>query len=635
MNTFTKLFLRKPVFTVVLTLLLTLAVGFSCIGFSAYATAYEQRIMIEKNYTSIALPAPKRVLQYKTEDGAVMYYEDDTFAYDFDRIEAVAKNAPQYKRSSNSGFLGGALTDMCGVAGGMRRTGRLPFQLIEFDRYGCAFSVLALECIGVDDRSAKPDADQVFGIFKKGYMAYSAYFRVIGTPSIMEQYGDITGNYVCIGETWYDGPYNDDLTVPFEVGKRYVVRGFIDSVMNVNINPNYMSIIGKNYCLGFNLWQTNSYEVKMPDLYPEKRQREDGVYYIVTCDGSLPYFAEYDGDWRDFLNSDAGAVWRENIIPWTSMNQSAVSVVLTDNIYDSFNFNAGKALVMEGRAFSEREYANGDDVCLVSAAFAEMNGINVGDTVEIDCYDCGIEKLPTIGRIPQRRLTIMPSENIGMRKEYTVIGIYTAPEFEEGLYNFTADTIFAPKKSVPDAEKYENPEVSYLNATVIKNGQVEEFEKYMAEHGMGGYYRYFDMGFESAAPTLEALVANATRVIAIAMSLLVLVAAVGIYLTISRMKPAIRSERLVGVKRGMVWRGISGVFSAVIGISVALGALLGALLYGNITKAIFETSVELNLPALIACAAGEFVLLTAAAMLAAVPAASPNLMNSGRVKRKK
>ena len=104
-NTFSKLFLRKPVFTVVLTLLLTFAVGFSCIGFSAYATAYEQRIMIEKDYTSIALPAPKRVLQYKTEDGAVMYYEDDTFAYDFDRIEAVAKNAPQYKRSSNSGFL--------------------------------------------------------------------------------------------------------------------------------------------------------------------------------------------------------------------------------------------------------------------------------------------------------------------------------------------------------------------------------------------------------------------------------------------------------------------------------------------------------------------------------------------------
>ena len=308
----------------------------------------------------------------------------------------------------------------------------------------------------------------------------------------------------------------------------------------------------------------------------------------------------------------------------------------TEDIGDVL-FNAGKALVMEGRAFSEREYANGDDVCLVSAAFADINGVTVGDTVEIDYYDCGISEnhfLSNIDKVQIRR-TMMPSERIGLKKKYTVVGIYTSPEFSDGSYNFTADTVFVPKKSVPDAEKYEKHDVPYLNATVIKNGQVEEFEKYMAEHGMGGYYRYFDMGFESAAPTLEALVANATRVIAIAMSLLVLVAAVGIYLTFMRMKPVIRSERLVGVKRGTVWCGISGVFSAVIGISVALGALLGALLYGNITKAIFETSVELNLPALIACTAGEFVLLTAAAMLAAVPAASPNLMNSGRVKRKK
>ena len=229
----------------------------------------------------------------------------------------------------------------------------------------------------------------------------------------------------------------------------------------------------------------------------------------------------------------------------------------------------------------------------------------------------------------------MPSERIGLKKKYTVVGIYTSPEFSDGSYNFTADTVFVPKKSVPDAEKYEKHDVPYLNSIVIKNGQLWEFEKYMEEQGVGGYHLYYEMGYKDAEPTVTALVANSTRVIAIAMSLLVLVAAVGIYLTISRMKPAIRSERLVGVKRGTVWCGISGVFSAVIGISVALGALLGALLYGNITKAIFETSVELNLPALIACAAGEFILLTAAAMLAAVPAASPNLMNSGRGKRKK
>ncbi len=629
MNTFTKLFLRKPVFTVVLTLLLTFAVGFSCIGFAACVTAREQYTRIDINYITIALPT---VMKWRggslsiDKDGNY-HYGDGTFRYSLENVEAAAKNAPQFKRTDNSGFLGGVLTDMHGLPGTMFRKDDDDYF---YDKYSCSFGVLALECIGVTDASEKPE-----GGTSTGRMSYIADFVVLGAPSLMEHYGDITGRYMRINES--HGIYNDDLTVPFEVGKRYIVRGFVRQISYDDLTKRrYDEDLEKGHVRTLEL-DGKFQNAKRPDLASDTSflKLNDLMTYRVIRDGALPFFAEYDGDWRDFLNSDAGAVWRETIIPWTKLNQNSVSVVLTDNINATFNFNVGKALVMEGRAFSDEEYANGDDVCLVSAAFAEMNGINVGDTVEIDCYDCGIEKLPTIGRIPQRRLTIMPSENIGMRKEYTVIGIYTAPEFEEGLYNFTADTIFAPKKSVPDAEKYENPEVSYLNATVIKNGQVEEFEKYMAEHGMGGYYRYFDMGFESAAPTLEALVANATRVIAIAMSLLVLVAAVGIYLTFMRMKPVIRSERLVGVKRGTVWCGISGVFSAVIGISVALGALLGALLYGNITKAIFETSVELNLPALIACAAGEFILLTAAAMLAAVPAASPNLMNSGRVKRKK
>ena len=629
MNTFTKLFLRKPVFTVVLTLLLTFAVGFSCIGFAACVTAREQYTRIDINYITIALPT---VMKWRggslsiDKDGNY-HYGDGTFRYSLENVEAAAKNAPQFKRTDNSGFLGGVLTDMHGLPGTMFRKDDDDYF---YDKYSCSFGVLALECIGVTDASEKPE-----GGTSTGRMSYIADFVVLGAPSLMEHYGDITGRYMRINES--HGIYNDDLTVPFEVGKRYIVRGFVRQISYDDLTKRrYDEDLEKGHVRTLEL-DGKFQNAKRPDLASDTSflKLNDLMTYRVIRDGALPFFAEYDGDWRDFLNSDAGAVWRETIIPWTKLNQNSVSVVLTDNINATFNFNVGKALVMEGRAFSDEEYANGDDVCLVSAAFAEMNGINVGDTVEIDCYDCGIEKLPTIGRIPQRRLTIMPSENIGMRKEYTVIGIYTAPEFEEGLYNFTADTIFAPKKSVPDAEKYENPEVSYLNATVIKNGQVEEFEKYMAEHGMGGYYRYFDMGFESAAPTLEALVANATRVIAIAMSLLVLVAAVGIYLTISRMKPVIRSERLVGVKRGTVWCGISGTFAAVMGISVALGALLGALLYGNITKAIFETSVELNLPALIACAAGEFILLTAAAMLAAVPAASPNLMNSGRVKRKK
>ena len=31
---------------------------------------------------------------------------------------------------------------------------------------------------------------------------------------------------------------------------------------------------------------------------------------------------------------------------------------------------------------------------------------------------------------------------IGVQKDYTIVGIYTAPEFSSGLHSFQADTIF-------------------------------------------------------------------------------------------------------------------------------------------------------------------------------------------------
>ena len=123
MNTFTKLFLRKPVFTVVLTLLLTLAVGFSCIGFAACVTAREQYTRIDINYITIALPT---VMKWRggslsiDKDGNY-HYGDGTFRYSLENVEAAAKNAPQFKRTDNSGFLGGVLTDMHGLPGTMFR----------------------------------------------------------------------------------------------------------------------------------------------------------------------------------------------------------------------------------------------------------------------------------------------------------------------------------------------------------------------------------------------------------------------------------------------------------------------------------------------------------------------------------
>ena len=653
MNTFSKLFLRTPVFTAALVVLLALSACFSCIGFSAWGGAMRQRSSIEAQYTTLAMPLPfdykaveneiaKRIGLEIDEYGNYLW-EDDTVTYSLKYIDKIAAEAPQVKRKGKSGLLSAALKGLRGLSANDFRQ-NINSDYFDFTSY--SFSVLAVKCISVSNE----------GQLDSYPLGYDADFEIIGAPSLAGVRGDVVGKYLNIGYACA-GLLNSDGTVPFEAGKQYMVRGFFYDTSwdplssrrdDEELEKNHVRMLYMYDAYRYDEYGTEVIENADKDVWPEVYDIETAptgndseyvvqAYYYAPAEGSLPYWAEYTGDWREFLNSSDGAVWRDEIIPLTKINQNSAAWVLTDDLNGIYNFNTGKALVMEGRAFSVDEYANGDDVCLISAAFAGHNGLSVGSTVEVDLYDTGSESFEpsALGDLVYRRCPMTSSNRMDIVKSYTVIGIYTSPEFSVGQNNFTADTIFVPKKSVPDAEKYEDARIAYLNSFVIYNGTQNDFEKFMADNDLPGKFVYSDMGYKDVAPVLDALLENAVRIIAIALAVLVLVAAVGIYLTISRMKPAIRSERLVGVKRGMVWRGISGVFSAVIGISVALGALLGALLYGNITKAIFETSVELNLPALIACAAGEFILLTAAAMLAAVPAASPNLMNSGRVKRKK
>lgn len=194
--------------------------------------------------------------------------------------------------------------------------------------------------------------------------------------------------------------------------------------------------------------------------------------YICYCfpEDALPFYAEYTGDWEDFLNSEDGAVWRDTIIPWTKLNQDSAAVVLTDDLNSIYNFNAGIASIMDGRAFTQEEYENGGSVCLVSSGFAMYNGLSVGDTVSLDYYHTKVVEgyLYTDGILRSdvdsvfQRETLCPEDRIGVEKEYTIVGIYSAPEFSAGQYNFSADTIFVPKASVENAEAYEEPDVAYL-----------------------------------------------------------------------------------------------------------------------------------------------------------------------------
>ena len=91
----------------------------------------------------------------------------------------------------------------------------------------------------------------------------------------------------------------------------------------------------------------------------------------------------------DYLNSDAASTWREDIVPLCQLNYESAAVILTDRAESMYSFNTGDEALLSGRFFTDEEYINGDDVCVISAAYAEQNGLRLGDMIQLDYYDSG------------------------------------------------------------------------------------------------------------------------------------------------------------------------------------------------------------------------------------------------------
>ena len=676
MNIFNRFFLRRPVFTVLLVLLLALAVGFSCIGCSSWSSARAQIAQINSGYRTLALPTPLDNNRYNVlsvdalapHDGNI-HFSDGTVLYSKEHIEAVAEQAPQVERIERCGLLSAALKNCKGLSSGSLD----PLQYNDgFEWYNYSFSVLALRCTAIEPVTEKASVEQIDGmeIYSMGYIRYAAQFEVIGCPSLHPAYGDLTGKTVHIiaGEL---SPYRADLTLPFEVGKSYIVRAYFEDLpilygwdyddpdqtemrlMQASEERFQRQIHFVRLSLyGYYEFYTENEQVQEENidiacmmqnknLRLAEQQLQDGVLtYICYCfpEDALPFYAEYTGDWEDFLNTEDGAVWRDTIIPWTKLNQDSAAVVLTDDLNSVYNFNAGVASIMDGRAFTQEEYENGGSVCLVSSGFAMYNGLSVGDTVSLDYYHTRVVEgyLYIDGILSSdtdsvfQRETLCPEDRIGVEKEYTIVGIYSAPEFSAGQYNFSADTIFVPKASVENAEAYEEPDVAYLNSIILKNGTEDEFEAYMQEHDMGESFVYTNMSFDAVLPALEAMEANALRLFLIGIALFVLVAATGGVLILLRVKPTVRSARLIGAEPPLLRKQLACSLLVPFSAAALLGASAGAAFFGSVTKALLENTQKMDLTALLLCAAAELVLLLVLGVLLGLAAASPKLMDSAK-----
>ena len=665
MNVIKKLLIRKPTATLLLLLLLALSIGFSGIGCAAWFNANEQLQTIETFYTTLAVPTPEgpQAIGEKWREGGLqhengdIHWRDGTITYSKDSIAAVAETAPQVAVVANSGFLSAALLNSQGLASGT--LDRAQYQ-DAFDWFTYSFCVLAVKCTSIEDFShlypSEITSSEGTTIIQNA--AYQAKFKILECLSLMDSYGTPIGESLGIGADFITRTQgmgfivcNEDGTFPFEPGKTYIIRGFFRDIWNelqwdeTGTNRIMAPTKSENACRVLNFTEA---PISGSDRYVEQSDcgvsnfileehtvptNSDDLSFWTASADSLPFYAEYSGDLDAFLQSPEGQVWTETIIPWTELNQNSAAVILTDNLFNTFNFNTGTASMVEGRVFSQEEYDSGADVCLVSAAFALHNSLTLGDRIQLDYYDTGIYRNETsiaainaVNDYIFQRLPLTPGNRIGLQKEYEIVGIYTSPEFSLGQHNFPADTIFVPKASVPNAEAYEDPQVPYLNALVLENGTQEDFAQYMADHDMANTYTFVDMSYEDTRPALEAMAANAQRMMFIGLAVFLLVAGLYLFLLLRRMGPVSRSMRLLGVSRGQTWSQLLAAAVPMNLLAAALGLALGAVLFAWVTATILSATVAFSWKPMLLCAGAEAAALLAITLLATGLQARTGLM---------
>ena len=611
MNIFLKQATRRPLFTTLLVLLLSFSVLLSCTGYSAWESAKTQKNEISNGYTTIAIPIEPDLSNLSPEE-ITTALQNRVFA------DKAAQEAPQIT----------TVDRRCLLSAHIAGSRSLSSSSIDPSEYNTAFdgecyslAVFALRCSGIREQPTE------------GMFLYDATFSV--------------EEIICLSDAYNTFPKPDSVhiysdvresngAVPFEKGKTYLVFGQYQDHRVVRSADGYDQV--KN---------ENRYIVPFPEInsnfYGEPSSLELGSYngldYHFPAAGQLPWVCEYTGSVTDYLNSDAASTWREDIVPLCQLNYESAAVILTDRAESMYSFNTGDEALLSGRFFTGEEYTNGDVVCVISAAYAEQNGLRLGDMIQLDYYDSGFGEynngatansmLAAEDPGPYRqRYYLSLDDAIGVCKNYTVIGIYTGARFAFGAYQLNADTILVPKASVPNAQNYETRANSLLNTFVLKNGSAKEFEKYMEQQNLAGQFLYFDQDFSSMQESLDALETNAMRLMMVGIGVFLLTSALFLFLNFRRMNLTIRGVRLLGRSSKAVFREIIMALIPLETLAVLFGTCAAIALFDVVTRNLLSSALTLRPEAMAVSAVTAFVFLMVSTMISTAIFANRKLMKA-------
>lgn len=362
----------------------------------------------------------------------------------------------------------------------------------------------------------------------------------------------------------------------------------------------------------------------------EEYKERYGIPTIEKLEGSVEDFLAENADWQQALHN-------------IEVNYHTFPIIGVEKLSYIADFARGLARVTQGRDFTKEELESGAKVCILSEQIAQLNGLQVGDTIHPQFYNYDYN-IPYQYYTSEGPNTVMPNayyyseghtEFDGDPVEYTVIGLYRQDsawgDARENLYSFTPNTIFVPETSVTSDMDYGTQGV--FRTVILKNGCIEEFDAIISQHGFApkfdseeleAVFVYYDQGYSQVKESFYGYRELAKQVLIVGVTVYGIILILFLLLYPARQGGALRTMASLGTPR---WNRLGHVLLSALGIllpGTVLGCALALVLWGPVVSRLLTAggaafSLSLDLGSLAFIAAAQFLLALTLVLLTALP----------------
>lgn len=379
-------------------------------------------------------------------------------------------------------------------------------------------------------------------------------------------------------------------------GQRYIASGSWSFITHSDANRLYVPGMDEPSQVSIKIDEGHSKHIM---LY----EGNEGAYYIDADYSayhlSYPCILPYT---EDFWETGAGAYFQD-AIDICRVNGNALTAVTTEDLSLYRPFYNGGVYVEAGRSFTAADYENGNRVCLVSAYLAQLNGWQLGDTLDLSFFEAqyGFSSKASAITSYYEPLVETYHEATGAYTQYIedrfidggayeIIGFYAGKVVTNdtwyGDVQYPKDTgidcrvVIVPENSVSSLP--EVPLSQYNTIILLDDEQVTEFMSAMEDTGLlelqDNQYKLkfdiYDQGLGTMKQSLRQLDTVSRLTVYLAVAAAVVVVLLLAVLTVLQNRRQIATLRSLGVKK----RQLPAVVLSGLLLVCLLGAVLGGVL---------------------------------------------------------